>query len=91
MRAVLTRAFELMDAGWFDTEEAFVVGDRCVVLWTYAFVRGEPERGTVRGVDVFRVEGPRVAEKLSYIKSEDFVHRLGLQVDAAERKHRLTG
>jgi hypothetical protein len=41
----------------------------------------EPERGTVRGVDVLRVEGPKVAEKLSFIKSDDFVRRLGLQTD----------
>jgi hypothetical protein len=34
----------------------------------------------VRGVDVFRVEGPKVAEKLSYIKSDDFVQKLGLQI-----------
>ena len=31
----------------------------------------------------FAVEGPRVAEKRSYMKSEDFVHRLGLQIAAA--------
>ena len=87
VRAVLTRAFESMGAGWFDTEDVFVAADRCVVLWRYALHRGEPGRGSVRGVDVFRVEGPRVAEKLSYIKSEDFVQRLGLQIPAAERKH----
>jgi hypothetical protein len=80
VRAVLTRAFELMRSGWFDTEEAFVADDRCVVLWTYDFSRGKPDRGTVRGVDVFRVEGPKVAEKLSYIKSDDFVQKLGLQI-----------
>ena len=80
VRAVLTRAFELMHSGWFDTEEAFVADDRCVVLWTYVLTRGKPDRGTVRGVDVFRVEGPKVAEKLSYIKSDDFVQKLGLQI-----------
>ena len=80
VRAVLTWAFELMKSGWFDTDEAFVGGDRCVVIWTYALSRGEPDRGTVRGVDVFRVEGPKVSEKLSYIKSDDFVEALGLQI-----------
>jgi ketosteroid isomerase-like protein len=80
VRGVLTRAFELMSTGWFETEEAIAVEDRCVVLWTYTFHKKEPERGNVRGVDVFRVRDGMVAEKLSYVKSEDFVRRLGLQI-----------
>ena len=80
VRAVLTRAFELMMAGWFETEEAFAAGDRCVVLWTYAFHKEERQRGNVRGVDIFRVRDGLVAEKLSYVKSEDFVRHLGLQI-----------
>ena len=51
----------------FDTEDLFVAGDRCVVRWTYRWVRdGAP--GHVRGVDVFRVREGRVAEKFSYVK-----------------------
>jgi ketosteroid isomerase-like protein len=83
VRAVLTRAFELMRTGWFDTEQLLVASDHCVVLWTYFLDRGEPERGTVRGVDVFRVRGAKVAEKLSYIKSEDFVQKIGLHIATA--------
>jgi steroid delta-isomerase-like uncharacterized protein len=78
VRAVLTRAFELMSMGWFDTEDMFAAGDRCVVLWTYSFNREEPERGQVRGVDVFRVRDGLVAAKFSYTKSEEFVRQLGL-------------
>ena len=62
VRTVLTRAFELMSRGWFDTEEAFTAGDRCVVLWTYTFNREKPEVSQVRGLDVFRVRDGRVAE-----------------------------
>jgi hypothetical protein len=51
-----------------------------VVLWTYTFHKQEPEPGNVRGVDVFRVRDGLVAAKLSYVKSEDFVQRLGLQI-----------
>ena len=51
----------------FETEEAFAAGDRCVVRWTYHWVR-EGVPGHVRGVDVFRVRAGRVAEKLSYVK-----------------------
>jgi steroid delta-isomerase-like uncharacterized protein len=80
VRGVLTRAFELMSMGRFDTEGMFAAGDRCVVLWTYTFNTAEPERGHVRGVDVFRVRDGLVAEKFSYVKSGEFVQQLGLQM-----------
>jgi len=51
----------------FDAEEIFGAGDRCVVRWVYSWVK-EGKRGHVRGVDVFRVQDGRVAEKLSYVK-----------------------
>jgi ketosteroid isomerase-like protein len=51
----------------FETEEIFAVGDRCIVRWTYHWVR-EGKTGHVRGVDLFRVVAGRVAEKLSYVK-----------------------
>ena len=51
----------------FDTEDLFVAGDRCVVRWTYHWVR-EGKTGHVRGVDVFRVRNGQIAEKLSYVK-----------------------
>jgi ketosteroid isomerase-like protein len=80
VRAVLTRAFKLMSTGWFHAEDTFAAGDRCVVLWAYTFNREEPERDRVRGIDVFRVRDGLVAEKFSYVKSEEFVQRLGLQL-----------
>lgn len=83
VRAVLTRAFALMSEGWFDTEDMFAAGDRCMVLWTYTYNREEPERGHVRGVDIFRVHDGLVAEKFSYVKSEEFVKQLGLQLPRA--------
>jgi ketosteroid isomerase-like protein len=51
----------------FDTEDLFAAGDRCVVQWTYHWVR-DGKAGHVRGVDVFRVREEQVAEKLSYVK-----------------------
>jgi len=83
VRAVLTRAFELMSLGWFATEDVFTSGDRCVVLWKYTFNREKPEVGQVRGLDVFRVRDGRVAEKYSYMKSEEFVQKLGLHIPHA--------
>jgi ketosteroid isomerase-like protein len=57
VRAVLDRAFGLMSAGWFETEEITALGDRAVVLWNYVFDNEHPERGHIRGADVFRVRG----------------------------------
>lgn len=79
VRAFFRRAFESMPMGWFDTEDTFAVGDRCVVRWILIFNREEPESGHVRGVDVFRVRNARVAEKFAYVKSAEIVQKLGLR------------
>lgn len=47
----------------FEEEELIACDDRCVVRWRYSW--GE---GHVRGVDVMRVQGGKVSEKLSYVK-----------------------
>jgi hypothetical protein len=47
----------------FEAEETFGADDRVVQRWRYTFADGH-----VRGVDVFRVRGDKVAEKLSYVK-----------------------
>ncbi|MGE0811832.1 MAG: nuclear transport factor 2 family protein [Vicinamibacterales bacterium] len=52
---------------WFETEEAFAAGERCVVRWIYRKHRdGAPWH--LRGVDVFTVRSGRIVEKLSYVK-----------------------
>jgi ketosteroid isomerase-like protein len=47
----------------FDAEELIACGDRCVVRWRYDW--GD---GFIRGIDLFRVENGKVAEKLAYVK-----------------------
>ena len=47
----------------FEVEATYPSGDHVVQLWTYRWADGH-----VRGVDVFRVEGDRIAEKLAYVK-----------------------
>jgi hypothetical protein len=47
-----------------EIEELFVTGDRAIQRWRYSW----GEQGHVRGVDVFRIEGDKIAEKLSYVK-----------------------
>ena len=51
----------------FETEEIFVLGNRCVVRWIYHWVK-EGKEGHVRGVDIFKVRDGKVAEKFSYVK-----------------------
>lgn len=48
----------------FEAEEIFAVGDHCTVRWRYTFNGTEH----IRGVDVLRVRGGKLAEKLAYVK-----------------------
>jgi ketosteroid isomerase-like protein len=67
LRAFWEEFFRRSPQAHFETEELFASGDRCVVRWTYRWVRdGVP--GHVRGVDVFRVRDGKISEKLSYVK-----------------------
>ena len=51
----------------FEAEDIIVSGDRAVVRWVYRKQRnGQPWH--LRGVDVFTVQGGRVAAKLAYVK-----------------------
>ncbi len=49
-------------------EEVFGLGERCIMRWMYTRVDAEGQTGHVRGVDVFRVRGGLIREKLSYVK-----------------------
>ena len=47
----------------FEEEETFAAGDRVVQRWRYSWTGGH-----IRGVDLFRIRGDKVAEKFSYVK-----------------------
>ncbi len=51
-----------------EIEEIFACGDRCIMRWTYRWVDLEGRPGHIRGVDLYRLEGDLIAEKLSYVK-----------------------
>lgn len=68
VRAFWEEFFSSSPEAKFETEEIFSAGDRVVVRWVYRWEDAGGDRGHVRGVDVFRVRGGRVAEKLSYVK-----------------------
>ncbi len=47
----------------FEAEETFAVDQRVVQRWRYSWMDGH-----IRGVDLFKVRGGLVSEKLSYVK-----------------------
>ena len=51
-----------------EIEEIFAGGDRCVMRWVYRWVDFSGQAGHIRGVDVYRLAGGLIAEKLSYVK-----------------------
>lgn len=63
------RLFAASPTARFGVEETIVMGERVVVRWRYDWAdRAGGEPGHVRGVDVFRVVGGLIVEKLSYVK-----------------------
>ena len=60
--------FAASPAARFETEEIFGLGNRCVVRWRYDWTDASGQPGHVRGVDLFKVEGGLISEKLSYVK-----------------------
>jgi ketosteroid isomerase-like protein len=52
----------------FAVEEIFGARDRCVMRWTYLWARHDGGTGHIRGVDLYRVAGSKITEKLSYVK-----------------------
>lgn len=63
VRAAWTALFTGNPNGRFTTEHAVIAGDRATYQWVYDWGDGH-----IRGIDLFRVEGGKVAEKLSYVK-----------------------
>jgi len=52
----------------FETEELVVAGDRCVVRWRYTYTGDDGSAHHLSGIDLFRVQGGLIAEKLAYVK-----------------------
>jgi ketosteroid isomerase-like protein len=68
VRSFWSRFFSSSPASRFTAEEIFASGDRCIVRWRYDWKSSDGTPGHVRGVDIFRVRGGKVAEKLAYVK-----------------------
>jgi ketosteroid isomerase-like protein len=67
VRAFWEQFFANSPQARFEFGDMFACGSRCVVSWTYLWVKNEVP-GRVRGVDLFRVRDGKIAEKLSYVK-----------------------
>ena len=67
VRAYWTKFFTNNPDAFFEAEDVFASGDRCVVRWIYRKTKdGKPWH--LRGVDVFKVRNGKVSEKLAYVK-----------------------
>lgn len=53
---------------YFEVEDVFGCGERCVMRWIYHWLDAAGAPGHVRGVDILRLRGGLIAEKLSYVK-----------------------
>lgn len=51
-----------------ETEELFPYGDRPILRWKYRWIGLDGTKGYIRGVDIYRLVGGLIAEKLSYVK-----------------------
>jgi ketosteroid isomerase-like protein len=68
VRAYWEQLFRESPQADFAAEELFACADRGVVRWRYSWIDSQGQAGHVRGVDIFRVQAGKVAEKFSYVK-----------------------
>jgi uncharacterized OsmC-like protein/ketosteroid isomerase-like protein len=68
VRAFWEEFFRTSGQPHLEFEDVFECGDRAVLRWTYHWLEANGRPGHVRGVDVYRLRGGRIAEKLSYVK-----------------------
>ncbi|MBX2992510.1 MAG: nuclear transport factor 2 family protein [Bacteroidetes bacterium] len=67
VRGVWEKLFAANPDAFFEVEEIFASGDRCVLRWIYRKTK-DGKVWHLRGVDIFKVRDGKVAEKLSYVK-----------------------
>jgi len=68
VRAVWEQFFAETRDPKFTDEDTFLSGDRACVRWRFTWTNDDGSEGHVRGVDVIRLRGGLVSEKLSYVK-----------------------
>ena len=68
VRAFWEAFFRSSQSPRIEIEEIFVLGERCVMRWIYHWVDTQGLPGHIRGVDIYKISGDKIAEKLSYVK-----------------------
>jgi ketosteroid isomerase-like protein len=68
VRQVWVDLFGMTADAAFTEEESFVAGDRAVLRWLFTWANADGSPGHVRGVDILRISGGKVGEKLSYVR-----------------------
>ena len=68
VRAFWEEFFHSSTGARIEIEEIFATGNRCVMRWVYGWVDADGTAGHIRGIDLYRLEGRQIAEKLSYVK-----------------------
>lgn len=68
VRAFWERMFRGTPSAHFEAEDVFAADDRGTVRWRYTYTGEDGEPRHIRGVDVFRVQNGKVAEKFAYVK-----------------------
>ena len=68
VRAFWEAFFRSSQEPGIEIEEIFAAGERCVMRWVYHWVDSQGAPGHIRGVDIYKIRGGKIAEKLSYVK-----------------------
>jgi ketosteroid isomerase-like protein len=68
VRAAWEAFFAASPSARFTAEEVLAAGNRVIVRWRYDWNDPGSDPGHVRGIDLFRIDGGHVAEKLAYVK-----------------------
>ena len=68
VRAFWAEFFRSSHGARIEIEEIFAQGERCVMRWTYHWTEAGGKTGHIRGIDLYKLEGGQIAEKLSYVK-----------------------
>jgi len=68
VRAFWEDFFRSSTSARIEAEEIFSADTRCIMRWIYRWKNAHGEEGHIRGVDIYRIENKRIAEKLSYVK-----------------------
>ncbi len=68
VRAFWEEFFRISHQPRFEIEEIFPTEVGCVMRWVYHWVDAQGRPGHVRGVDIYKIIGGKIIEKLSYVK-----------------------